>query len=103
MNYTEPEFEEKLAELIPVHCQNGLRSYVLNGNIPGGFLQAVICNNLKEAVSRADDVNVKVLPNYVMFLYNYVPDTCWGSSEAMKAWKERGGLVGKEETNELVK
>ena len=36
----------------------------------GGFVQAVVDNNLSEAFSRADDVNQDCIKFYLMLLYN---------------------------------
>jgi hypothetical protein len=90
----EPDFEEKLVEMIPAHCQNGIRVFVLEGRIPGHFLKAVLSNDLKEAVGQADDVNLTCLRQYVRFLYNYAPQVCWGSVKKMENWAEIGGYVG---------
>jgi hypothetical protein len=107
----EEQFEEMLADLIPGHCQAALRWFVLEGRLPGNFLQAVLSNDLKNAVSMADEVNLPVLQKYVLFLFNYVPEPCWGSREKMHAWNKVGGYTGWQEagfpklekTNELVK
>ena len=53
---------------------------------PEGFLQAVICNDLKEAIGRADDENMANLPAYIAYFYNDAPASCWGSKENMKLW-----------------
>lgn len=55
---------------------------------PGGFLTAVICNDLREAVGRADDGNLANLPAFVAYFYNEAPSNCWGSKEKMDAWLE---------------
>ena len=39
----------------------------------GSFLTAVVENNLDEAVGKADSVNVRALPIYVKYFYNYAP------------------------------
>lgn len=71
---------------IPSRMMPGLLDYIENGAIPGGFLTAVICNDLKEAVSRADSENLRNLPAFVGYLYNEAPSMCWGSEERMKNW-----------------
>ena len=71
---------------IPERMMGGLTRYVEHGLQPGDFLTAVITNDLKEAVARADDENIKNLPAYVGWLYNEAPAACWGSREAMDAW-----------------
>lgn len=71
---------------IPVYMMGAIRRYIEEGIPPGHFLTAVICNNLSDAVSYADDVNVANLPAYVGYFYNRAPSTCWGSREKMDAW-----------------
>ena len=48
-------------------------SQEINPHRMGRFLTAVVENNLKEAVGRADYVNVRALPIYVKYFYNYAP------------------------------
>lgn len=53
---------------------------------PGSFLEAVLRNNLKDAMGRADSRNRRRVFEYVEYLYNYAPTTCWGSNEKYEAW-----------------
>lgn len=69
----------------------GLKAYIEERIPPGGFLSAVICNDLSAAVGRADEENLKNLPAFAAFLYNCAPSMCWGSPEKMKAWLEDRG------------
>jgi hypothetical protein len=81
---------------IPDYMRDGIKMYIERGIAhPGGFLTAIIQNDLKEAVRRADDTNRRLLANYVDFFYNYAPIDCWGSPDKMAKWIERGGLYGK--------
>lgn len=65
---------------------DGLQRYV-NQRVPcGGFLTAVLENNLRLAVERADDTNIWLIPVYVSWLYNHAPSDCWGSREAVTHW-----------------
>jgi hypothetical protein len=73
---------------IPERMLGGLTRYVDNGIKPGGFLTAVISNDLREAVWRADGENLAKLPAYVAWLYNEAPKGCWGSRENMQRWME---------------
>jgi hypothetical protein len=73
---------------IPARMMSAIKSYVEKGEIPGDFLQAVICNNLKDACGRADRENLRNLPAYVSYFFNEVPSTCWGSREKMLAWAD---------------
>ena len=72
--------------LIPAHLQGGLERYLQEGILPGGFLQAVLENKLKESFERADDISRKALPDIVHYLYNYIPMAAWGSPEHVAEW-----------------
>ena len=71
---------------IPPNMLVSLNMYVTDRQPPGGFLMAVLCNNLKEAIWRADPTNLKVLPAYVAYCFNELPSGCWGSSEKVGNW-----------------
>ena len=73
---------------IPARMMEGLKRYIENKVPPGDFLSAVICNDLKEAIGRADDENLRNLPAYVAYLYNEAPSSCWGSKKKMDKWLE---------------
>ena len=82
-------------EMLPPHMHDGVALWITRGIEPGSFLHAVICNNLGDAVARADDINGKCLREWVMFFYNYAPSLCWGSPSLAREWCERGGLLGR--------
>jgi hypothetical protein len=63
-----------------------LRIYIDHKIEPGGFLTAVLCNDLTEATGRADVYNRRKLFEYIQFLYNDAPGDCWGSREKVSAW-----------------
>ena len=71
---------------IPTRMEGGIRRYIDDHIRPGEFLCAVISNDLKEAVGKADDFNIENLPAYVAYFYNKAPSTCWGSRKKMEAW-----------------
>ena len=71
---------------IPEYMQGAIISYYENGIPPGNFLGAVIDNDLKEAIGRADDVNVNCLKAYVMWFHNQAPSGSWGHAGAVKDW-----------------
>lgn len=60
----------------------------------GGFLRAVLCNDLKEACARADIVNLWILPVYATWLYNEAPAACWGSPSKVDAWLGFADRIG---------
>jgi len=66
----------------------GIQSYVHQHCPPGGFLRAVLENNLQEAVIRADKENLMGLREIVQYVYWEVPHLCWGSPAKVKAWLE---------------
>lgn len=79
---------------LPEHMWGGVKRYLLHGIAPGHFLTSVMCNDLAEAVGRADAQNINLLPNYVRFFYNAVPGGCWHSRANVDAWMARGGFMG---------
>lgn len=63
-----------------------IQRYIEHGIAPGHFLSAVLDNDLREAVGRADDENLANLPAFVGYFYNEAPSQCWGSPEKRRAW-----------------
>tara|TARA_Y100000310_G_C20498664_1_gene722804 strand:+ start:192 stop:527 length:336 start_codon:yes stop_codon:yes gene_type:complete len=78
----------------PVHMRRAIENYVLHGTLVGHFLSSVIANDLRGACGYADDVNVKIIPTYVMWFMNRTPASCWGSVKKYENWVESGGLCG---------
>ena len=70
----------------PPQIVAGIRRYVDHRIPPGGFVTAVLENNLKEAFMRADDGNIAAMFEIVSYCYNEIPGTCWGSPERVAAW-----------------
>lgn len=81
-------------DLIPDHMHDAVRRYVEDGIEPGSFLEAVLCNDLKGAVMRADAMNKARLFNWVEFVVWELPEACQGSVEKYQNWIARGGLNG---------
>jgi len=77
---------------IPERMMAGIRLYVDHGVPPGGFLTAVLENDLSGAVGHADAENLRNLPAYVTYLYNEVPAACWGSPAKVAAWRGKQSL-----------
>ena len=84
----------------PFSCPPNARESLLrywHERIPtGGFLLAVLENNLREAFSRADDVNVRHLGGIVRWCYWELPSPAWGSPERVRAWLAREDEAPKE-------
>jgi hypothetical protein len=71
---------------IPERMREGLKRYVIDRLRPGDFITAVVRNDLRNAVSRADDENLPLIPLYVQWFYNTAPARCHGSPEAFAEW-----------------
>lgn len=91
--YGTDEKDSELSKLIsesgiPVHLWPGLKSWVRYGHPPGGFLQAILANNGREAICRADQASLTLsnLQSIVKFLFNHAPAPSWGSPEALWDW-----------------
>ena len=77
---------------LPGYMIPSLVSYIMKGVPVGGFLTAVLTNDLKEAVARADDTNAAKIVEYVKFLYNHAPMGCWGSEMHVAEWILHKGM-----------
>lgn len=74
---------------LPDELKASIDRYVSAGIPTGGFLQACIENDLREAVGRADHINMHALPAVIGYLYNDCPMNCWGRKGIFKEWIER--------------
>ena len=77
--------------MIPAACRRAIIEWVINAELPGHFLQAILSNDLVEAAGRADHENVQILHVYASLLYNCLPKPSWGSHEAMMKWIDDDG------------
>lgn len=73
---------------IPPRTIDALDRYVEHRIPTGGFLQAVLENDLFAAMGKADVYNRQSLFDIVEYIYNELPRACWGSPDAVKAWLE---------------
>ncbi len=60
--------------------------YMEQGIDPGSFLQAVLCNDLRQAVASADSTNRTKLADIVQWLYGEAPSSSWGSEENVRVY-----------------
>lgn len=86
---------EKLRELlvasleeyhIPEHMHGGIVRYLLFGIIPGGFLQAIITNDLDRAKAVADQANKFTILLFIQWFREQAPPDSHGSQAAMDSW-----------------
>ena len=66
-----------------------LRMYIEEGYSPGGFMTAVLSNDLFQAVAVADPYHLSMIPNLVVWIYNEAPRECWGSKAKVEAWSDK--------------
>lgn len=81
-------------ENLPESLRDGLMAYCAEGREPGGFMRAVLENDLAGAVFRADLKNQRTIVQFVNFLNGRVPNDCWGSKEKVSRWIKDGGMRG---------
>lgn len=74
--------------------KDSLDLYAKHGCPTGGFLAAVLSNDLKDACARADSDNRHAIFDIVSYIYNNLPSGCWGSRERVRAWIDHGGFAG---------
>jgi hypothetical protein len=74
--------------MVPEHTVHALQLYAQERLQPGGFLTAVLSNDLFLAVDRADYENFQALSAIVVYIYNRLPRAAWGSPERVSTWLE---------------
>lgn len=78
-------FKDNYAQF-PEHMKETISKYVEHGVPVGGFLEAVITDNLRDAVFKADSSNLPLLRDYLLFFRWETPPQCHGSVENYKNW-----------------
>lgn len=79
---------------IPIHTLESLNAYVETGRPPGGFLMAVLTNDLMGAFAQADLDNMDALGPITSYVYNRIPGAAWRSKKTVKEWIDGGGAAG---------
>lgn len=74
-------------DAIPLNIRRSLRDYLTDGIDPGSFLFAVITNDLRQAIGRADRDSLAAIKEIVMFLMNRTPGICHGTSNRFYDWQ----------------
>lgn len=88
-------FEEFVEDLpkgstkLPLNALLDMYAYATSHSKVGGFLEAVISNDLALSVQRADSENVVLLPQYAVVLRHCFPAEAWGSKKAYDRWTGR--------------
>ena len=73
-------------EYVPEHTQHALENYIIHGLQPGGFVTAVLCNNLIKAASSCDHLNQQYLSDIAKWVFHAAPIGCWGDERTIARW-----------------
>lgn len=71
---------------IPYAIRSSLDRYALTHVETGGFLRAVLENDLEGALARADLESFQSLKDIVLYVHNELPGNCYGSPERVTWW-----------------
>ena len=66
--------------------KESLYNYFVYGLEPGGFMTAVLSNDLYRAVGKADFVNISLINVYVDWLRWHAPHGSYGTPEMVCSW-----------------
>lgn len=75
---------------IPQHIKFSLDEYAKSGRPTGGFLRAVLENDLMKAAGKADEFSRIAFFDICSYIYNKMPLSCYGSPEKVEAWLQEG-------------
>jgi len=73
---------------IPLNVADSLKHWIENGRPTGDFLRAVLENDLKNAIWRADANSLEALPTIVSYLHWEAPSLCHGSLARVTEWPD---------------
>lgn len=80
--------------IVPEHCRHSILIWVMEGRLGGHFLEAMLSNDLMKTFQYADGPNSRAMDSWTKYLYNYTPSGCWGSTEKVTEWANKGGIIG---------
>ncbi len=76
--------------MIPENIQGGLDRYQHHHIKTGGFLEAVLSDDIEDAKGRADSNSLRALEDIRQYVRDELPPESWGSREKVKAWIKGG-------------
>jgi hypothetical protein len=83
-----------LRERVPEHTAGAIDAFIATGQPVGGFVNAVLTNDLFRAFDRADPENIAHMQDIVTYVYNEAPMGCYGNQETVDAWiRTQAGTV----------
>lgn len=80
----------KFNSSVPSHTQESLVNYFVHCYEPGGFLTAVLRNDLVGAANKADRENRESLAHIAIWIQNHAPYGSWGDQESINRWLRKG-------------
>lgn len=81
-----PADDPRCYACIPSRTRQSIDAWANSARPVGGFLLAILSNNLLAAVNQGDLENLRAIPAIVAYLYNRVPLACWGSESSVHEW-----------------
>lgn len=72
--------------MIPPATQYAIDHYVESHQVLGGFIHAVLANDLERAALLADKDNAPALAEIALYCRNEIPAACWGSPAIVDKW-----------------
>lgn len=72
--------------MIPQAIKYQIDQYIEAGVPPGGFLNAILTNDLMLAIQKADETNKVRIPDIVTYLLNYLPTAAYGNTKNVSEW-----------------
>jgi len=75
--------------ILKLELVESIKSYVERGIPTGGFLYAVLTNNMVEALFKADMENREALYDIVSYIHNNIPGDAWGSPTKVEMWMKK--------------
>lgn len=93
-----PEYTKK----IPAPVLHAIQRYAATGTGTGHFVDAVMRNDLFDAVALADGESLAAFREIIWYVYNHLDSRCWGpkhvESVEVDKWRDNQGMVGLEIT-----
>ncbi len=86
--YLEKKFDAN-GDLLPDHMHQAMKMFLFDRIEPGSFLTAVLCNDLRGAIGRADHINKRKICDIVSFCMNVLPAVAWGSEDRVRSWLDQ--------------
>ena len=78
--------------VIPQHMRDAIMDYALFRREPGGFLTAILCNDLRGAVFNADATNLPLIKTYLYWFYNRCPAFLVGKENFVRHLNPKVGV-----------